>query len=356
MAVNTSGNIVTAYYFQCSTGLQAFCVEVCTSPDGVTWSGPTQVGQGVAPAVAIAHDGRAVVSWEGGPATSPNVQASVRPPGGTWGAPVTVDASGTTFGHPVLGMDNSGNTIAVWSMVTPSGPVMTASLPAGGNWTAPEQLFTFSAGPAVATTSVGGALVSWRTGNVFHVASGTILGGLGAPIQIGATYGHGIHPAPPSLNTAGDAQLMWFGNPGVFIATRTPDGTWSGTTRLSTNGYIVGDAIDAAGNGIAVFAVTETSGTATYVSLRPAGGAWGTPTLISALNDEGGAGVGADPAGTFVVAWTNNAGNVEAITIPPGGSVGPGVVVGSGPFDSLQVVPGLAVLSIGAGVAKEPIN
>jgi hypothetical protein len=56
------------------------------------------------------------------------------------------------------------------------------------------------------------------------------------------------------------------------------------------------------------------------------------------------------------MAWTNGAGNVEAITIPPGGSIGPGVVVGSGPFDSLSVVPGLAVLSIGAGVAKQPID
>jgi hypothetical protein len=310
----------------------------------------------VAPAVAIAPNGRAVVIWQGGPATSPNVQASVMPPGGTWSAPVTVDSTFGTWGHPVIGMDASGNAIAVWAMLTPTGPVMTASLPAGGNWTMPKQIDTSSAGAEVATTPGGAALVSWRTGNVYKVASGTILGGLGAPVQIGRTYGHGIVPARPALDDAGDAQLMWFANPGVLIATRTPVGTWSQPTVLAAAGTVVGDAIDGAGNGIAVFNVAQSSGAATYVSLRAAGGIWQPPVLVSAPNDKSAGGVAADPAGTFVTAWTNSAGNVEAITIPPGGSIGPGVVVGSGPFDSLSVVPGTAILSIGAGVSREPIN
>jgi hypothetical protein len=78
--------------------------------------------------------------------------------------------------------------------------------------------------------------------------------------------------------------------------------------------------------------------------------------LLSALTDRGAPGAGGDAAGTFVLTWTNSAGAVEALTIPPGGGFGPGTVVGAGPFRHLLVVPGEAVLSIGAGIAKEAVR
>jgi hypothetical protein len=77
-------------------------VLVCTSADGQAWPAPATVGQGTSPAVALAPDGRAVTAWEGGPFTAPVIQASVRPPGGTWSAPVTV---GTDARGPLIGID-----------------------------------------------------------------------------------------------------------------------------------------------------------------------------------------------------------------------------------------------------------
>jgi hypothetical protein len=308
---------------------------------------------GVAPAVALAPNGRAVVIWQGGPATSPNVQASVLPPAGTWTPPVIVS---NQPGHPIIGMDSSGNAIAVWSALTESGPVETATLPAGGSWTAPVMLGAFSAGANLATNTVGGALVGWRAGNVIEVASGTILGGLRAPVKLGLTYGHAIHPARAALNDAGDASFIWENPTSIFVSTRTPAGTWATPTELAAVAGEVGTAIDGAGNAIAAFSIDQGGAVPTYAARRSAGGTWGTPTLISASNDKGLGGVGGDAAGTFVVAWTNSTGAVEALTIAPGGGFGPGTVVGAGPFGALLALPGEAVLSIGAGLSKETVQ
>jgi hypothetical protein len=353
IAANAAGAVITAGYFQSGTGLEAFSVEVCTSSNGVTWTGPTVIGLGVAPAVALAPNGRAVVVWQGGPATSPNVQASVMPPGGVWSAPVIVS---NQPGHPTIGMDGAGNAIAVWSAPTQSGPVETASLPAGGSWTAPVSLAAFSAGSDLATNAVGGVVVGWRTGNVIEVASGTVLGGPGAPVKLGLTYGHSIHPAHAALNSAGDASFIWETDTSIFISTRTPEGAWAAPTQLASVPGEVGTAIDGAGNAIAAFSIDQGGAVPTYASRRSAGGTWGAPTLVSASNDRGLGNVAGDAAGTFVIAWTNSAGAVEALTIPPGGSFGPGTVVGAGPFSALLVLPGGAVLSIGAGLSKETVQ
>ena len=115
----------------------ATSVLVCTSADGQTWPTPATVGQGTSPAVALAPDGRAVTAWDGGPFNAPVIQASVRPPGGTWSAPVTV---GTDARGPLIGIDRAGNTIIAWAGT--SGMIHTASLPAGGSWTPAQTLAT----------------------------------------------------------------------------------------------------------------------------------------------------------------------------------------------------------------------
>jgi hypothetical protein len=354
LALNAAGAWVTAGYLQTgSTVLEAFTVYVCTSNDGVTWSGPSAIGQGVFPAVVLAPDGRAVAIWQGGPSTSPNVQASVRLAGGSWSAPVVVS---TVPGHPVIRMDGSGDAIAAWAAPNLAGPVSTATLPAKGNWTAVQTLVPQGGGVEVTANSMGGAIVSWKThSNLIQAASGTILGGFGAAVTLGSSYGHGTNAAHGALNDAGEAALGWVGGSGNMVATRTADGTWSSATQLSANPLAIATTIDGAGNAIAVFSELQTTGSPTYASLRPAGGTWGPPTLLSALNDKGVPGVGADPAGTFIVTWTSSSGTIEALTIPPGGGFGPGMEVGQGPFLNLTVIPGEAALWIGAGISKESV-
>lgn len=182
VAMNATGEL--ALVGSTSTG-QAFTVQVCTSSDGVSWSGPFTIGQGVSPAVAIAPDGRIVAIWEWTSGVMTNIQATVRPPGGSWSTPVIVSSNS---GRPVIGMDASGNAIAAWAPMNLTQPAETASLPAGGNWTAVHTLATQGGGVNMAVNSVGGAVVTWRSAGLIEAVSGTILGGFGAPLQVGLAY------------------------------------------------------------------------------------------------------------------------------------------------------------------------
>jgi len=356
LAVNQSGAMVLAGFSQTGSGVQAFSVEVCSSSDGVHWSGPTIIGAGVAPAVALAPDGHAVAIWEGGPATMPDVEASVRSPSGIWSAPVLVSA---VPGHPLIQMDGSGNAIAAWSGTALATPVATASLRAGGSWTATQVLAPMGGTNGLAASAAGGAIVSWRShAGQIQAAFGSVLGNLAAPVTVGGTYG-ALHATQVALDDAGAASLAWRTPVANWIVTRSPAGVWTVPTMLSGNPVGVGaaTAIDDAGDAIAAFSVAQATGTPTYVSRRPAGGSWGAPVLVSALNDQGGVRAGGDAAGTFVVTWMTSAGSVEALTIPPGGSIGPGgTIVGAGPSMALLVIPGAAVAEIGAGIAKEAVR
>ena len=358
LALNAAGEWAIAGYVQNNAGnlLEPFSVLACTSDDGVNWVGPTTIGLGTAPAVAIAPDRTAVAIWQGGVVTAPNIQASVRPAGGSWSAPVVVSAHS---GHPVIGMDEFGNAVAAWAPINLTQPVETASLPAGGNWTAVHTLAAKGGGVNLATNSVGGVIVTWRSATSIEAASGTILGGFSAPVVVGLTYaGLSALTAPRvALNDAGQASLVWQAGTSDRVVTRTAARTWSTATQLSANGSTgIGTAIDSAGNAIVAFGVLESTGAATYASLHPAGGTWETPTLLSAVNDKGFGGVAGDEAGTFIVAWTNSTGTVEALTVPPGGEFGPGTAVGGGPFVNLKIFSDHAVLWTGAGISSETVN
>ena len=299
-----------------------------------------------------------MVVWEGGASTSPNVEAVYKLAGGCWTAPVILDSS--PAGHPVISMDGSGNAIAVW--VPGTGAAKTASLPATGNWTATTTLSTTGYDIGLGTNSSGQAIVGVRTGHDGSILafSGTILGGFGAGVNLGATYGVGHHPLHVAMNAAGAASMTWESNSGAFIALRGTDGTWGTPVAWEVNNHDgIGTAIDNTGNVIVAFGQsTGTGPVPVYGALHPAGGSWGAATLLSSLNDLGQPFVAGDPAGTFVVAWTNSSSTITALTIPPGGGLtGTTAVVGSPTVYQLSTIPGLAVLwTAGAGVAKESVN
>lgn len=333
-------------------------VNVCTSSDGVNWTGPTVIGQGGSAAVAVAPNGKIVVVWEGGTSTSPDEEAAYKLPGGSWTAPVVLDSS--PAGHPIIGMDSSGNAIAVW--VPLSGAVKTASLPATGSWTATT---TLSAGYDIglATNASGQAIVGVRAGHDGPILafSGTILGGLGAGVKLAGSYANAHHPLHISMNAAGAAAFDWESGNGALIALRGTDGTWGTPTTWEIGNHRgIGSAIDNTGNVIVAFGEYTGLGNPVpvYGALHPAGGSWGSAVLLSSLGDLGNPLVAGDPAGTFVVTWTNSSSTITALTIPPGGGLtGTTAVVSSGSVFEHAMIPGLAVMWTAAGgIAKESVN
>lgn len=354
VAANHSGALVAAWEDQASDGTQF--VHVRTSADGTTWSAPTTLGEGVTPSVALAPDGRAVAMWTGLPPIAGTVQASVRAPGGSWSAPVTVSPDA---GPVQVAMDASGNTVAVWAS---SAGIESTRLPAGGVWTPIQTLDTGGKATRLAVNASGSAVATWAESNgAIMAASGTALIGFSTPVTIAPAAYQQTGPSV-ALSDSGQASLVWRGRTTALAATRSADGTWTQPVQLEASATgSVATAIDGQGNVIAVYSGTAGSGgtnASLYLVRRNAGDSgWGTPTMLSATPG-GYVLAGADPAGSFVVVWTDS--TIEVRTADPGAPFGPTVSMGNTLSNfALATAPGHAALMWtggGATVSTESVS
>ena len=356
VAVNQAGAMAAGGTFTAADGTTH--VQVCTSPDGKTWQaadlgpGGNEPHGGPHPAVAVGPDGRVVALWGsavGCPAACSYIlQASVRPAGGSWGAPVTLSTElnwGT--GGVALGMDGSGNAIAAWVGFYADASHY-AVLPAGGGWGPAQTLSTYVQGQArnlsLAVSPDGSAIVAYATQHdAIWAVSGSVMGGFSAPVFV-AAGDYGKNSAPKvALDDAGQASLVWSQSGRTQAATRSPGGTWSAPVVLvSQSSGSVATAIDGAGNAIAVFGSSY--------SWHLAGGGW-QPAAALPAGSAGGL-VVADPAGTFV--YADSGGN--AFTFGAG-AAGFGSGSGSrGSLDDLKIVPGRAVMLAAGAVSAEAVS
>jgi len=358
VSVNKAGAMVAGGTFQASGGTTH--VEVCTSPDGKTWQatdlgpGGDEPHGGQHPVVALSPDGHAVALWGstvGCPAACDYiVQAAVRPPGGSWGAPATLSTE-LYFGGGglVLGMDGAGNAIAAW-VGSYADASHYAVLPAGSSSWGPAQ--TLSNGNvqgaahslSLAVSPNGSAVVAFAGGgDGIWAASGTVLGGFFAPVHV-APGDYSKDSAPKAaLDDAGQASVVWSRTGGIEAVTRSPSGTWSSPAILASQpSSSVATAIDGAGNAIAVFGSSY--------SWHLAGGGWGPATALPA-GSSGGL-VAADPAGTFV--YADGGGNAFTFAA---GATSFGAGSGSrGSLADLKIVPGHAVMLAADAVSAQTVN
>jgi hypothetical protein len=97
-------------------------VHAATRAPGGTFSDPVLLSadgeEATAPSLAAGAAGQAVVVWARGTGgTTRNAQAVVRGPTGGFSDVITLSADGTNVIDPVVGMDDAGNTFAVWMAV-----------------------------------------------------------------------------------------------------------------------------------------------------------------------------------------------------------------------------------------------
>ena len=357
VAVNQAGAMAAGGTFTAADGTTH--VQVCTSPDGKTWQaadlgpGGNEPHGGPHPAVAVGPTGRVVALWGssvGCPAAcSYSLQAAVRPPGGGWGAPVTLSPElnwGT--GGVTLAMDGAGDAIAAWVGFYADASHYAVLPAASGTWGSAQTLSTYVQGDArnlsLAVSPNGSAIVAYATQHdAIWAVSGTLSGGFSAPVFVGAgEYGKPWAPKA-ALDDAGQASLVWSESGGTRAATRSPGGTWSTPVTLAPQASSsVATAIDGAGNAIAVFGSSY--------SWHLAGGSWGPATPLPA-GSSGGL-VVADPAGTFV--YADSSGNAFTFAA---GAASFGTGSGSrGSLEDLKIVPGRAVMLAAGAVSAETVT
>jgi hypothetical protein len=357
VAVNQAGAMAAGGTFTAADGTTH--VQVCTSPDGKTWQatdlgpGGNEPHGGPHPAVAVSPNGRVVAVWGssvGCPASCSYIlQASVRPPGGSWGAPVTLSSElNWGAGGLTLGMDGAGDAIAAWVGFYADASHYAILPAAGGSWGPAQTLSTYVQGDArnlsLAVSPNGSAIVAYATQHdAIWAVSGTVSGGFSAPVFVGAgDYGKNSAPKA-ALDDAGQASLVWSESGGTQAATRSPGGTWSAPVVLAAqSSSSVATAMDSAGNAIAVFGSSY--------AWHPAGGSWGQATPLPAGSSGGLA--AADPAGTFV--YADSSGNAFTFAA---GAASFGAGSGSrGSLADLKIAPGRAVMLAAGAVSAETVN
>ena len=309
--------VVRHVIFMVATGLVGASLVAAPATAAPTWRPVTNLfadlsaagGSAFTPAIGVDVAGNSTVVWSRWNGTQYVVQASYRPVGGTFGAPVDL-AGGRQVVDPQVVVDPAGNATAIWRRVeTDRSVVQTASRPAGGTWSTPLDLSTdtssdLSQRPDVPRLAVDGAGTVTATWSRFEAAT----------------------DQPWKLT--------------VQSATRATDGTWSAPVDLSPAGSPARTsdvAVDRAGNATAIWV----SGALVQAATRPAGGSWGTPADLSTIaGSRANPRIVVDAAGTTTAIWGSFTGTygIQTASRPLGEKWDDAVSLsGAGTFDTPHV-------------------
>lgn len=212
-------------------------------------------------------DGNAVaLSQAFGPG---GVRVRVRPPGGAWGAPVTLSGPRTAR-EATLATGADGTVAVAWAQYTDTGyRIQVAERPPGGEFT-PARTIDPAGGearaPALAVRPDGRLLIAWLGGAQLNfLARGTEvrLAVDGGPVRRVSAAGRRISATPQLfVDAEGDALITWEESRRVTAATRTAGGRLSSPRAVSgARVYATRVVANARGQALAAWSV-ERSGRA----------------------------------------------------------------------------------------------
>ena len=308
VAIDAQGGI-TAVWSRADGG--NYKAEATYRPAEGFWQTPVTLSEAGYDAgdVQLASDerGEAVAVWDTfPPASARTIQAAVKSPiSGSWSTPVTLATIGEPVGNPQVAIDSYGNAIAVWEEQPQSSSyqfIQASVKPAGGTWSAPVHIYEGPAArdPHIAMDGEGTAIVTWLGFNAIESATRLASAETWQPPVKVAPSGldAGGHPGGPELavNEKDDAVVAWSSASGnganhiVQAATLVKGGTWQAPVELSSpamNAAAPHVAIDLEGNATAVWSGAEGSNnTVIQSATMPAGGAWQVPVDISKTGEK----------------------------------------------------------------------
>ena len=323
-------------------------VGLVGAPSAVAFQGPwapvvdlsASAEPGPAQQVAVAADGTTTVIWRHFTGLHNILQASTRPPGGTFGPPVDLSTPGRNAYLPRVAVAPDGTTTAVWYRNNPPDRnfvVQASTRPPGGTFGPPVDLSATdhdAYSPQVAVAPDGTTTAVWYGRNgadiTFVVQASTRPPGgtFGPPVDLSASdqnaFGPQVAAAPDGTTTS-----IWSRNGPVQASTRPPGGTFGPPVDLSAsdpgqNATLPQVTIAPNGTTTAVWRRSDPSYTNQIVqaSTRPPGGTFGPPVDLSAPSkDVGGPQVAVARDGTATAIWYRSNGKnvvVQYSARPPG--------------------------------------
>ena len=262
----------------------------------------------------MGSDGHAAVVWHRSDGSNDRVEAAVAPPGGAFGTPQVISASGSGAFSAHVAVDRAGNAVAVWARNDGQRSRIQASVRVAG-------------------------------------------GSFGTPQTLSASGAHAFEPRV-AMAPGGTAVVVWYRAEGVYnriqAAVRPPGGSFGAVQTLSAPNQGAFDpqvALDANGGAVAVWRRSDGLRFRIEAATAPAGGTFGAPQVLSAAAaDAFDPQVAVNPAGTAVAVWRRAAGlsRVESATRPAGGAFGAAEQVS--PADAAALEPRVAVAASGLAV------
>jgi hypothetical protein len=238
----------------------------------------------------------------------------------TWLTPKGLSNAGNG-GDLNVAVDAAGDAFAVW---TRSGTAQASQRPAGGTWSAAEDVSggcPDARGVELAVSPAGRAVVVWecpKGGNtVVQAVTRRPGGSWSAPHDLSA-FGHDAHAPQVALDRAGDALAVWARSNGTDVvvqsALQRANGAWLAPEDVSGAGFDVDRpdvALSAAGNGFAVWQASDGVNTVIQAAARTAARSWSRPQTLSSGGYSERPQVGVDSAGDAVAVWSYRAANVR---------------------------------------------
>jgi PKD domain len=350
-------------------------VQASTRRPGGAWSAPVdlseEVGNADWPRIAVDPDGDATAVWESFEGGNSVVQASTRPAGGTWSAPVSLSAGGQEAREPEVAMDPEGAATAVWRYEYESAHfvIQGSTSSPGGAWSVPADLSEEAGSasePSVAVDSSGGATAVWRrpTGiyNVVESSTRPAGGSWSSPVEL-SEAGQNASYADIAVAPGGNATAVWCRFDGIDSiaqsSSRPVDGSWSEPVDLSEAGqsaYETEIAVGPGGSAIAAWSRFDGSFRIVQSATRRAGGAWSDPADLSEEGEDAfEPDLAFDSQGDATAVWYRGNGSDEivqaagydaagpqlrSLSIPAAGTAGQPVYFSVSPLDVWSVVAG----------------
>jgi hypothetical protein len=326
-------------------GVPLICGSASAAP---AWLAPTSLsatGESATDAqVGVDAQGESVAVWQRADAVTANtndVQAAVRPAGGSWQTTPATLASCFFFSTtPQVAIDPRGDTVAVWECASSStgDRVIEAATATGSalQWSKPVQLSNSAdinvEDPQVASDAKGDATVTWVTlgsgATSFVQAAQRPAGGTWSqPVTVSRTD-ESVGADQVAQDPNGDATTVWTLNNGTnFVAEASvhPAGAaaWSMPIDLSSADGPASNAqvaISPQGTSIAVWRHGTSASATIQAAVHAAGGQWQMPKDISSAGAEDPQ-VTVDPQGNAAAIWDRSEGAntiVQAAQLPAG--------------------------------------
>jgi hypothetical protein len=282
---------------------------------------PTSLSRGGAsassPRIASDGAGNVVSAWREVDGDQSSIRAAFREKGEPWGELKRISVPAASTESPEVAMDRLGNVVAIWHRSTGRDSVVQAAIrPAGGTWSAPQNLsasgdVAFNADVALEAGRVTAVWTVLRERRLIVQSSSRTIAGSWESAETISAPGDNSYAPVVAMDDRGGVVASWQSSDGGFLvvqaALRTSAGDWSVPEPLSGRGRhatrpVV--AMDANGNALVGWVRYNGSWFAAQVARRNGGEAWSPPQNLS---ERGGNAVGLDLAmnrrGDAVVTW-----------------------------------------------------